>query len=1148
MTELFSPPIPKNTDDRVQFGDLKGASQSMAIAACAQKATAPILIISPTSQIAAQTERELKAILPKDFPLWHFPDWETLPYDNFSPHQDIISERLTVLSQCGQLKSGILIVPLTTLLHRIAPKTFIQGQCLNLKTKMHFDWQHIQDELKQAGYQGVSQVMSHGEFATRGSIIDIFPMGSKQPIRIDLDDDVIDTIRLFDPESQRSDQKITELTCLPAHEFPLNPEAISLFRQNWRQLFSGDPSDCALYQHISEGTPSQGIEYYLPLFFEETASLFDYLPKDTLIVRSQALQKACTQFWKEVNERYEQYRHDRMRPILPPPDLFLLEDQFFGKVNDFAQIWLSDTPIDSQHQNTLNFNTQALPDLSIVSRAENPLENLCAWMASHPNTKILFCAESAGRREMLRELLARIKLNPTVIDHWQEALSADNPFTLTVLPIQSGFYLPDQSWACIAEAEFFGQQVMQRRYRKKTVKDQDAPVRNLVELKHDSPIVHIDHGVGRYKGLVTLTIADHTGEYLMIEYADQDKLYVPVGSLHLISQYSATHIENAPLHKLGTEQWEKAKKKAAKRAFDVAAELLDVQAKRTIKQGAAFKFDPSTYFQFSSQFPFEETPDQSTAIEAVIEDMQNTKAMDRLVCGDVGFGKTEVALRAAFLCVENQKQVVVLVPTTLLAQQHYETFCDRFADWPVRIEVLSRFRTGKEQTAVLKDLKSGRVDIVIGTHKLLNEDIAYHKLGLVVVDEEHRFGVRQKEKLKALRAEVDLLTLTATPIPRTMNMALATLRDLSIIATPPAKRRSIKTFVRETNRPLILEAIQRELMRGGQVYYLHNNVDTIEKTTRELQEALPQARIGFAHGQMRERQLEQIMSDFYHQRFHVLVCTTIIETGIDIPSANTIIIDRADKFGLAQLHQLRGRVGRSHHQAYAYCLTPPKKMLTGDAEKRLEAISNLDELGAGFTLATHDLEIRGAGELLGEEQSGNMHAIGFSLYMEILERTVASLKAGKGKMMDMPLHHGAEIDLQMPALIPEDYIPDVHSRLVLYKRIANANDQAALHELQVEMIDRFGLLPEPTINLFKVTELKLLAQPIGIRKIDASEKGGKFIFEDSPNIDTDKIIAMIRDNPRQFKLAGSAEVRFFLDMPTPEERLQKVTHLVNQLL
>lgn len=1142
---IFSPPLPQKEGSKLNWGNLHGAALPLAIAQAAKKETF-VIVLTDSTQSANRLERELRIFLPpKDFPVYHFPDWETLPYDNFSPHQDIISDRLLVLSQLSSFQKGILVVPVTTLMHRISPKAYIHAHSLVLKVGDQFDWENMRRRFEQSGYRYVSNVVTHGEFAIRGSIVDIFPMGQTKPVRIDLFDNEIDSLRLFDPETQRSDEKIESLTCLPAREFPLTEEAISLFRQNWRAAFTGDPSLCSIYQEISQGAASQGIEYYLPLFFEQTNTLFDYLPKDSVVIRFKDIETASENFWQEIQTRYEQYRHDYQRPILPPKDIFLQTNELFSYFKQFRQINVQHAPFEKTHQGDINFNTAIFPDLTIESRSDNPLVKLQTFVDTKKG-KILFCAESAGRRESLIELLSRANIKPKIYKTWDEFCDQDEKLGITIAPLDEGFWLVDEQSIWIAESQLYGQQVLQRRRRQKTTQDLDAPIRDLMELSLGAPVVHIDHGVGRYRGLTHITIDNTPAEYLILEYADNDKLYVPVSSLHLISQYSGAQVTHAPLHKLGTDQWEKAKRKAADKAYDVAAELLDIYSHRAAKQGFRFSKADDHYFQFASGFPFEETPDQAKAIEQVLADMRSDKTMDRLVCGDVGFGKTEVALRAAFVAVQDSKQVVVLVPTTLLAQQHYETFSDRFADWPIRIEVISRFRTKKEQEQVLSALSEGKVDIIIGTHKLLHEEVKFKDLGLAIIDEEHRFGVRQKERLKALRAEVDILTLTATPIPRTLNMAFSSLRDLSIIATPPAKRLSIKTFVREYNRTLVEEAILRELMRGGQVYYLHNDVETIEKVANDLA-SIPQARIGVAHGQMRERQLEHVMSEFYHQRFNVLVCTTIIETGIDIPSANTIIIDRADKLGLAQMHQLRGRVGRSHHQAYAYCLTPAHNRLTPDAVKRLDAIESLEELGSGFTLATHDLEIRGAGELLGDEQSGNMNAVGFNLYMEMLQKAVQSLKSGKKITLAEHLRQGAEISLQLPALIPENYLPDVHSRLVLYKRIANAKDLSQLRELQVEMIDRFGLLPDSTKNLFKLTELKIKAEPIGIRKIEASTQNGKIEFSPHPNVDPDRIIAMIRAKPQHFKLIGSQQIKFSFDMQTPELRFQVVENLINQL-
>lgn len=1127
--------------EKTLWQNLPGAASALAIAELTEKTSDPLIVITPDPQTANRLEREIGVFLTNSTRLSQFPDWETLPYDNFSPHQDIISDRLSILSRLPTLQKEIIIAPVTTLLHYLPPASYVGLHSLDLHVGQVLDWEKIRLHLIQSGYHESSQVLSHGEFAIRGSLIDLFPMGSDAPIRIDLFDNEIDTLRLFDPDTQRSGDTIDRFTCLPAREFPLTAESITYFRQCWREIFSGDPLRCPIYQDISQGISSQGIEYYLPLFFESLGTFLDYLPSTSRIIRYHDIKTPCDRFWQDVQARYEQQRHDIQRPLLSPEKLFLRVEQFFAKLNDFHQIIIKQPEPVIQGS-----EIRTLPDLSLDPKGNNPIEKLQAFIEKTPG-KILICAESPGRRESLLDLMQRHHCVPKVYTHWQDFFQDEALLGLTVAPIDEGMQLLDRQQVWIAESDLYGQQVMQRRRRQKTTQDPELAIKSLSELVIGAPVVHIDHGVGRYQGLVHLTVDNISAEYLLLQYADGDKLYVPIASLDRISQYGGSQISAAPLHKLGTDQWEKAKKKAAEKAHDVAAELLDLYAHRQAKKGFQFSAPNDDYFQFASQFPFEETPDQANAIEDVLRDLQRETPMDRLICGDVGFGKTEVALRGAFFAVQQGKQVVILVPTTLLAQQHYETFCDRMADWPIKIDVLSRFRTKHEQTELLQALTNGTIDIIIGTHKLLQENVHFKNLGLVIIDEEHRFGVRQKERLKSLRSEVHVLTLTATPIPRTLNMAMATLRDLSIIATPPAKRLSIKTFVREYQFSQVQEAIYRELMRGGQIYYLHNNVDTIEKVAKELSEQLPQARVAFAHGQMRERQLERIMSDFYHQRFNVLVCTTIIETGIDIPTANTIIIERADRFGLAQLHQLRGRVGRSHHQAYAYCFTPPPNQLSADAVKRLDALVSSEELGSGFTLATHDLEIRGAGELLGEGQSGNIEAIGFSLYMELLERAVRTLRSGQKLALSDAWRHGTEINLQVSALIPEDYLPDVHTRLVLYKRMANTTSLDALTALQVEMIDRFGALPLATKHLFKVTEIKLKSQPLGIKKIEAGLAGGKIEFEDKPNINPDKVIQLIRLQPKHYKLGGASQIKFMFDMPEPDKRFEMVNNILNQL-
>lgn len=1140
-----NPPLPSKLGDQISWGNLTSAGLSYAIKHLLEQAERFIVVVTADPQSAFQLERELRVFLNHPSLIAHFPDWETLPYDHFSPHQDIISERLATLAKLPNTKQGVLIAPITTLCQRTLPSHFIHGRRFDLKIGDKIDIPDLRTKLIQSGYRAVSQVISHGEFAIRGALIDLFPMGMEEPIRVDLFDDEIETLRYFDPETQRSLEQVNQILLLPAHEFPLDEASIKLFRSQWREQFPGDPLRCPLYEQVSQGAAPPGIEYYLPLFYDSLSTLFDFLPKNSLVIRQATVEAGLQRFWQEASERYEQRRHDITRPILDPSLLYLKENELFGLLKAYPQIKVADQSL-PQKSGHFNLNFKSLPDLSMDVRKKEPLERLQLFIQSHPG-QILFCAESPGRKESLLELLSRIQIHPFSCDSISDFLSRTERYLITVAPIDQGLELPHSQKAIIAEGQLYGQQVMQRRRRQATDTSAELTIRNLAELTVGAPVVHLEHGVGRYLGLTVIELGHNKSEYLTLSYAGEDKLYVPVSSLHLISHYAGNQPEHAPLNKLGTDQWEKAKEKAKSKAFDVAAELLNIYSQREAKKGFAFPKPDENYFKFANSFPFEETPDQANAIADVLKDMQSEKPMDRLICGDVGFGKTEVALRAAFISVMSNKQVAVLVPTTLLAQQHYETFKDRFADWPIRIEVISRFQTKKESDKAIEALKDGKIDIIIGTHKLIQPDITFKDLGLLVIDEEHRFGVKQKEKLKAFRANVDILTLTATPIPRTLNMALSSIRDLSIIATPPAKRLSIRTFVHEYDFSIVQEAILREIMRGGQVYYLHNQIDTIDRIAFEIQEKIPQARVSVAHGQMHERELERIMSDFYHQKSNVLVCTTIIETGIDIPSANTIIIERADKFGLAQLHQLRGRVGRSHHQAYAHCLTGPQKLLTPDAVKRLEALSSLEDLGSGFVLATHDLEIRGAGELLGADQSGHMEVIGFSLYMELLEKAVQTLKQGK-TMADMKeLTIGAEIDLQLSAFIPEQYLPDVHTRLVLYKRIASAKHSKQLDDLKVEMIDRFGLLPLELKNLFQITNLKLKAEPIGVRKIEANASAGRITFVDKPNLDPTKIITLIKNNPKNYQIAGSDKLRFTFNMEKPETRLQIVDQILQTL-
>lgn len=1144
---LLQPVLPSPTKAQHRAGQLYGSAQGLLLAQAAKQHDGPLLVVTDDVISAQRLEQEIRFYLGSStLPVLHFPDWETLPYDSFSPHQDIVSERLKTLHRLPEFKQGVLLVPVATLMQRIAPREFLDGNHLELKVGDQFDIEAWRLRLEKSGYRNVSQVIEHGEFAVRGAIIDLFPMGSRQPYRIDLFDDEIDTLRTFDPETQRSVDSIDQIQLLPAREFPLNDTSIALFRKQFRHFFDGDPQRSLIYREVSAGNVPGGIEFYLPLFFEQTACLTDYLPDTTLVVQLNDTLHAAEQFWQEIQSRYRQYGVDPERPLLPPATVFVPVDELFSQFKRWPRLQSQNFELETSAAHH-NYATSLPPSLPLNAKQERPCEALHQFIDNFPG-RILLVAESAGRRETLLDLLRKNQLHPKVIDGWDDFLQDDSALCITVAPLEQGLLLQSESLAVITETQLFGQQVMQRRHRSRKKRDTDAIIRNLAELTIGDAVVHEDHGVGRYLGLQTLDVGDVATEYVTLEYAKGDKLYVPVASLDLISRYSGAAPELAPLHQLGTSQWEKARRRAAEKVRDVAAELLDIYAKRAANKKQPMQSPDEQYEAFAAAFPFETTPDQQDAIDAVIADMQSETPMDRLVCGDVGFGKTEVAMRAAFLAVQSGKQVLVLVPTTLLAQQHYESFKDRFADWPVRVEVLSRFRSKKQLDEVKTAISEGTADIVIGTHKLLQQDIIPKRLGLFVLDEEHRFGVTQKEQLKKFRTQIDVLTLTATPIPRTLNMSISGIRDLSIIATAPARRLAIKTFVLQWNADKIREGILREIKRGGQVYFLHNKVDDIDRVARELENLMPEARIAVAHGQMRERELEQVMLDFYHQRFNVLVCTTIIETGIDVPSANTIFIDRADKLGLAQLYQIRGRVGRSHHRAYAYLITPPQKAMTTDAIKRLEAIESIEDLGAGFTLATHDMEIRGAGELLGDEQSGQMQEIGFTLYNELLERAVKALKANKTADLDSLGRQAVEIDLHVPALIPADYLPDVHSRLVLYKRIAAANDKEALRELQVEMIDRFGLLPEPVQTLFAVHELRLKAKSIGIRKIDAYDQGGRLLFDKTPNIEPMAVIQLIQKQPSRFKLDGQDKLRFTDNMPDAQTRILAIDSLLDNLL
>ncbi len=1142
-TTLFSIVTPEKAGDKKFAGNLIGAALPLAIAEIAEQHHGHTLLVVPDPQLALKLLSETEQFSSEEVSL--FPDWETLPYDNFSPHQDIISDRIARLYQLPSQSGGITIVPVSTLMQRQSPRDYLLQHTLIVKAGDRFSLEKLRLQLEKSGYRNVDQVFGPGEYASRGSIIDLFPMGSDSPYRIDFFDDEIDTIRTFDPETQRTIEAIDNIRLLPAHEFPTSKEAIEAFRGRWRQKFEARREPESVYMQVSKGTWPAGIEYWQPLFFEHTDTLFDYVSDDTLLITVGDIESAIDTFLGDVEYRFDQRRVDPLRPLLEPHELWLKKDELFSLFKQQPQVQLEQDKIQVK-AGRMNPDVTALPDLYVKQHNKEPLAELRKFSESF-NGRIIFSVESEGRREALLELLQAIKLKPTEYGSLNEAIHSDNRFTLILGAAEHGFIHSVPDFALICESDLLGDRVIQRRRKDKKTVNSDTVIRHLAELKPGQPVVHLDHGIGRYIGLQTLEAGGLITEYMTLEYQNDAKLYVPVSSLNLISRYSGGSEESAPIHKLGGEAWTKARRRAAEKVRDVAAELLDVYAKRELKPGYQFTLDRGQYATFKATFPFEETDDQTMAINAVMSDMCQPKAMDRLVCGDVGFGKTEVAMRAAFVSTDNEKQVAVLVPTTLLAQQHFENFRDRFANLPIRVEVLSRFKSAKEQKQILSDTAEGKVDILIGTHKLLQNDIKFKDLGLLIVDEEHRFGVRQKEKVKAMRADVDILTLTATPIPRTLNMAMSGMRDLSIIATPPARRLAIKTFVRQSEDSVIREAVLREIMRGGQVYFLHNQVETIEKMAADLEKLIPEARVTVAHGQMRERELERIMNDFYHQRFNLLVCTTIIETGIDVPTANTIIMNRADNLGLAQLHQLRGRVGRSHHQAYAYLLTPHPKAMTKDAVKRLDAVASLEDLGAGFTLATHDLEIRGAGELLGDDQSGQIQSVGFTLYMEMLEQAVAALKEGKEPSLEELLKEQTEVELRLPALLPDDYIPDINTRLSMYKRIASVQNREQLSEMKVELIDRFGTLPDAAKNLLSVSEVKLEASTVDVKKIEAHDRGGYIEFYPNAAINPMFLVKLLQTHPKKYSMDGPTKLKITVPLADRRERICFISDLLEQL-
>jgi transcription-repair coupling factor (superfamily II helicase) len=1126
-----SPPV------RRRYSGLAGSADALALARLASE-TKPLAVISATAQDAQRLIEEIAWFAPS-LRVGLLPDWETLPYDQFSPHADLVSERLSTLYRIQRGELDVAVVPASTALVRLCPPAYVAGQTFQLQAKTKLDVEKLREQLATAGYQHVTQVVAPGEFCFRGGLIDLFPSGSQLPYRIDLDDDVIDAIRTFDVDSQRTLYSVGEIRLLPAREFPLDEAGRTRFRSRWREIFEGDPSKKRLYRDISSGIPAAGVEYYLPLFFESVATFFDYLPKGCTVALHQDVSDAVSQFWREAQTRHTMAAGDPDRPLLPPQQLFLPAEEFFVRLRDFPRVDLAGPASDEK-----TFSG-ALPEVAVDRRARDPLAALKAFLETS-GLRVLVAAESAGRRETMLAYFREYGLSPESCGDFAGFVSSSSKFAISVAPLAHGFALADEGWAIVTEAELYSGVVRRRARAAEKRTSVENMLRDLSELKVGDPIVHEQHGIGRFLGLTTLNLEEGQSEFLLLQYEGDDKLYVPVAQLGVIGRYSGAQPEEAPLHKLGSGQWDKAKARAEKQVRDTAAELLALYAKRAARLGHSFSLQQHDLEAFAEGFGFEETVDQAAAIEAVTTDMVAGKPMDRLVCGDVGFGKTEVALRAAFIAVADKKQVAVLCPTTLLAEQHYQTFTDRFAEWPVKISELSRFRSSKESSQTIAQLAAGDIDIVIGTHALFTKNISFKRLGLVIIDEEHRFGVRQKEALKKLRAEVDVLTLTATPIPRTLAMSLEGIRDFSVIATAPEKRLAIKTFVAPHSEGLIREAVMRELKRGGQVYFLHNDVASIERMRERLARLLPEARIAVAHGQMRERDLERVMRDFTAQRSNVLLCSTIIETGIDIPTANTIVIDRADKFGLAQLHQLRGRVGRSHHQAYAYLLTPPEDALGAQAKKRLEAIQMMEELGSGFYLAMHDLEIRGAGEVLGESQSGEMQEVGFNLYARMLERAVRKLKSGKASEMEGTVDVSAEVNLHVPALLPASYCSDVQERLSLYKKLADAETREALELLHEELVDRFGELPEAARALLECHAVRIAARPLGVARVDATHEAVQLQFVKNPPVDGAKVIEFVRKR-RGARLAGPEKLRIDAKLPAWQERAQAVKDILQQL-
>ena len=1143
---LLKPILPASRQS-LSWSNLHGAALGLAVTEAARQYGGMLVIVLEDPRQLQILENEIRYFLhPSDnIPLVNFPSWECLPYDIFSPHQDLISERLRVLGKLPSLRHGIVLIQTTNLMQRLPPVDYVLGHTFSLHKSQQINLDTLKHQFIGANYSAVNQVMAPGEFAVRGGLIDVFPMGANTPFRLDLCDDELETIRIFDPDSQRSKEQVEKVELLPAREFPMTENGIKQFRSSFRRYFEGDPMQQTIYKEVSMGHTPTGTEFFFPLFFDHTATLFDYIRDDSIIIKTPDFKTATASYWAEVKDRYTNANYDLTRKVMPPEHIYMDANEVVANCQQYSGINIIHQPDVASWRAATNDNKQ----FPVEARNEKPYQTLLAHLHSS-NNKILIVTETPGRKEALEGVLLNNALRPTSYQGLHDFL-ADKHATLglAIYALERGFTSHSNNLEIICESQLYGDKVYHRRRRSKESRDPESIIKSLAEITVGDPVVHIEHGIGRYKGLHMLVIGGESGEFMSIEYQNGDKLHIPVLALNLISRFVGGSPDQAPLHRLGSNQWEKSKTSAREKAYDVAAELLEMEASRTARQGHAFEIEDMENQRFNSQFPFDETPDQQQAIHEVIADLGSPEPMDRLVCGDVGFGKTEVALRAAFIVSNSGKQVAILTPTTLLAHQHHQVFVERFSDWAINVEVLSRFNTRKQANELIARVASGQIDIIIGTHRLLQADIRFHDLGLLIIDEEHRFGVRQKERIKRIRSQVDILTLTATPIPRTLNIAMAGLRSISIIATPPSNRLSIKTFIRQWNRGLIREACLREIRRGGQVFFLHNEVKSIDRMAVEIAELLPEAKIDICHGQMQELQLERVMQDFYHRRFNILICSTIIESGIDIPSANTIIINRAERFGLAQLHQLRGRVGRSHHQAFAYLLIADQQCITNNAKKRLDAIDSMEDLGAGFALASHDLEIRGAGELLGETQSGSIDGVGFSLYSEYLNLAVTAIKEGRLPTPDNALHidKASIIDLHVTALFPQDYLDNTHTRLILYKRISNAANVEQLNELQIETIDRFGLLPEQGKNLFRLTALRLQAEHLDIHKADIGENGGVIEFHDNPVIDPSVIFSLIQDHPHTYKLCGANAFKITADLTDPTTRIDTIEHLFARL-